>query len=203
MTNQRVFPDWEELYRNDDVERLPWYCAPLDPDLETALERQGIRTGRVLDLGTGPGTQAMALAERGFVVTASDVSAAAIDYATRKASTRGVGVRFVQDDIRATQLTGPFDVVFDRGCFHVLGPARRQAYVQTMHRLLAPSGWLFLKTFSHQQFGDFGPYRFAPDEIHRLFDDSAGFRVLDVVDTVFQGQLDPFPKALFATIRRT
>jgi 2-polyprenyl-3-methyl-5-hydroxy-6-metoxy-1,4-benzoquinol methylase len=202
MTQERMFPDWEELYRNDGVEQLPWYCAPLDPDLETALERHGIRQARVLDQGTGPGTQAMALAERGFLVTGSDVSAAAVEYAARKAAARGVRVTFVQDDIRTTRLAGPFDVVFDRGCFHVLKPARRPAYVETMRRLLAPSGWLFLKTFSHQQFGEFGPYRFAPDEIRQLFDDAAGFRVLDVVDTVFQGQLDPYPKALFASIQR-
>ena len=202
MIQERVFPDWEELYRNDGVERLPWYSAPLDPDLEGALEQHGIRTGRVLDPGTGPGTQAMALAERGFAVTASDVSSAAVEYARRKAAARGVAVRFVRDDVLATRLTGPFDVVFDRGCFHVLKAAQRPVYVETMHRLLAPSGWLFLKTFSHQQFGDFGPYRFAPDEIHRLFDSTAGFRVVDIVDTVFQGQLDPFPKALFSTIRR-
>jgi 2-polyprenyl-3-methyl-5-hydroxy-6-metoxy-1,4-benzoquinol methylase len=201
MTQERIFPDWEDLYRNDRVERLPWYCAPLDPDLAAALQRQGIRAGRVLDQGTGPGTQAVALAERGFAVTASDVSSAAIEYANRKASARRVSVSFVQDDILATRLTGPFDVVFDRGCFHVIKPAQRTAYIETMHRLLAPSGWLFLKTFSHRQFGDFGPYRFAPDEIRGLFD-GAGFRVVDIVDTVFQGQLDPYPKALFSTIRR-
>jgi 2-polyprenyl-3-methyl-5-hydroxy-6-metoxy-1,4-benzoquinol methylase len=136
------------------------------------------------------------------LVTASDVSAAAIAYANRKAGSRGAGVSFVQDDILATRLTGPFDVVFDRGCFHVLQPNQRPAYVETMHRLLAPSGWLFLKTFSHRQFGNFGPYRFAPDEIRQLFDGAASFRVADIVDTVFQGQMDPYPKALFSTIRR-
>jgi 2-polyprenyl-3-methyl-5-hydroxy-6-metoxy-1,4-benzoquinol methylase len=202
MSQEHIFPDWEELYRNDDVERLPWFSAPLDHDLDAALERHGIRAGRVLDPGTGPGTQAMALAERGFAVTASDVSSAAIEYASRKADARGVGVTFVQDDILATRLAGPFDVVFDRGCFHVLKPAQRPLYVETMHRLLAPSGWLFLKTFSHRQFGNFGPYRFTPDEIRQLFDEAAGFRVLDVVDTVFHGQMDPYPKALFATIQR-
>jgi SAM-dependent methyltransferase len=205
MIQERMFPDWEELYRKDDVEQLPWYSAALDPDLESALERHSIHSGRVLDPGTGPGTQALALAERGFVVTASDVSAAAIAYAKRKAGPRpggAAGVSFVQDDILATRLTGPFDVVFDRGCFHVLQPAQRPAYVETMHRLLAPSGWLFLKTFSHRQFGSFGPYRFAPDEIRQLFDGVGGFRVVDIVDTVFQGQMDPYPKALFSTIVR-
>jgi 2-polyprenyl-3-methyl-5-hydroxy-6-metoxy-1,4-benzoquinol methylase len=202
MIQDRIFPDWEELYRKDDVERLPWYTAALDADLESALERHGIRAGRVLDPGTGPGTQALALAERGFVVTASDVSSAAIAYANRKAGPRGASVTFVQDDILATRLTGPFDMVFDRGCFHVLKPAQRPAYVETMHRLLAPSAWLFLKTFSHRQFGNFGPYRFTPEEIRRLFDGVGGFRVVDIVDTVFQGQMDPCPKALFSTILR-
>ena len=66
-------------------------------------------------------------------MTASDVSpvAVAYAYAARTAGERGVEVTFVQDDVLATHLTGPFDAVFDRGCFHVL--------VETMHRLLAPS----------------------------------------------------------------
>jgi 2-polyprenyl-3-methyl-5-hydroxy-6-metoxy-1,4-benzoquinol methylase len=201
MTDPRNFPDWEELYRSDAVEKLPWYSLVLDPDLDAALTRHGIRSGRVLDMGTGPGTQAIALAERGFAVTATDVSAAAIAYGARKAKARRVDVTFVQDDVLSTQLAGPFDIVLDRGCFHVLAPDQRPAYVDTMHRLLAPSGWLFLKTFSHQQPGEQGPYRFAPDAIRALFD-GAGFRVVEVVDTVFQGQLDPFPRALFSTIRR-
>jgi 2-polyprenyl-3-methyl-5-hydroxy-6-metoxy-1,4-benzoquinol methylase len=200
MADARAFPDWEQLYRTDAVERLPWYSLALDPDLETALTRHAIRGGRVLDQGTGPGTQAIALAERGFAVTATDVSAAAIEYASRKAKARRVDVTFVQDDVLDTHLAGPFDVIFDRGCFHVVAPRQRPSYVETMRRLLAPSGWLFLKTFSHQQVGDFGPYRFAPDAIQRLFE-SAGFQVVEILDTVFQGQMDPFPKALFSAIR--
>jgi 2-polyprenyl-3-methyl-5-hydroxy-6-metoxy-1,4-benzoquinol methylase len=201
MADAHAVPDWEGLYRSDAVERLPWYSLALDPDLEAALTRHAIRAGRVLDQGTGPGTQAIALAERGFQVTATDVSSAAIEYATRKAQARRVDVTFVQDDVLATALSGPFDVVFDRGCFHIVAPAKRPAYVETIHRLLAPSGWLFLKTFSHQQPGDIGPYRFAPDAIRRLFDGS-GFEVVEILDTVFQGQLNPFPRALFSAIRR-
>ena len=196
------FPDWEALYRNGGVEQLPWYSPTLDPDLDAALARYGIRSGRVLDQGTGPGTQAIALAKLGFTVTATDVSLAAIAYASRKAQTELAQPAFVQDDILATRLTGPFDVVFDRGCFHILSPEQRPAYVQTMHRLLGPSGWLFLKTFSHLQPGDIGPYRFSPDQIRALFTETTGFDVRETLDTVFQGQLDPFPRALFSAIRR-
>ena len=67
--------------------------------------------------------------------------------------------------------------------------------------LLAPGGWLFLKTFSHQQPGDQGPYRFAPDEVLRIFGGAGRFQVMEVVDTVYQGQRDPWPKALLAIAR--
>ena len=196
------FPNWEELYRSDTVEALPWYWPFLDPDLESALARYAISGGSALDQGTGPGTQAVALAERGFTVTATDVSAAALAYAARKAQARGVAVTFIEDDVLATRLTQTFDLIFDRGCFHVIGPNERPSYVESMHRLLAPSGWLFLKTFSHLQPGPDVPHRFAPNDIRQLFDDQRRFAVVEILPTVYQGQLDPFPKALFAAIRR-
>jgi len=196
------FPNWEELYRSDTLEALPWYWPAIDPDLEKALARQGIVSGRALDQGTGPGTQAIALAERGFTVTATDVSPAALAYAARKAKARGVEVTFVEDDVLATRLTETFDLVFDRGCFHVIAPEKRAGYVESMHRVLAPSGWLFLKTFSHLQPGSEGPHRFTPDDIRALFGDSRRFAIAEIFETVYQGQLDPYPKALFSTIRR-
>ncbi len=67
----RNLPDWETLYRDQPVETMPWFHAGLDPDLDRALKERKITRGAVLDLGTGPGTQAIALAERGFAVTAA------------------------------------------------------------------------------------------------------------------------------------
>lgn len=201
MTQPRGFPGWDELYRDGGIEELPWYWPSIDPDLAEALERRGVVSGRALDLGSGPGTQAIALAERGFVVTAADLSAAALAYAARKAEARGVYVTFVEDDILATKLTGPFDVIFDRGCFHVLAPERRADYARAVCHLLAPGGWFFLKTFSHLQPGMQGPHRFAPGDIRGCFD-AHGLAVVDIRETVYQGQNDPHPKALFSTIRR-
>jgi 2-polyprenyl-3-methyl-5-hydroxy-6-metoxy-1,4-benzoquinol methylase len=188
------------LYKQDVIEKLPWYWPALDPDLDAALARHGLTSGHVLDQGTGPGTQAIALSERGFEVTASDVSAAAIAYAAQRAKERGVKVSFVQDDVLACRLTGPFDAIFDRGCFHVLAPEQRAGYVETVHRLLAPSRWLFVKTFSHHQPGEQGPHRFAPEDLRGIF--GGTFEVVEILDTVYQGQLDTYPKALFATLRR-
>ncbi len=203
MTNPRGFPSWEELYQRDVIEQLPWYWPALDADLDAALARHGVASGRMLDIGTGPGTQAIALAERGFTVTGADVSAAAVAYATRKAAEKGVRVTFVQDDVLASRLSGPFDADFDRGCFHVLAPEQRARYVETVHRLLAPSGWLFLKTFSHLQPGDQGPHRFTPADLRAPFEHGPHrFEVVGIHDTIFEGQLEPRPQALFAAMRR-
>src|ERR671921_1665967 len=76
--NKRAFPDWETLYKNQKVESMPWYNENLDADLEEELERRKIIQGKILDLGTGPGTQAIKLHERGLSVTATDLSETAI-----------------------------------------------------------------------------------------------------------------------------
>ena len=70
---------WEELYSSKDAESMPWFYDKLDPDLEKALVDLGIKEGRFLDVGTGPGTQAIALAKMGFHVTGTDISETAIE----------------------------------------------------------------------------------------------------------------------------
>src|SRR5262249_22469902 len=146
-------PGWEERYQQQAVETMPWFYPELDDDLRQALDQLGLRTGHALDLGTGPGTQAMQLARRGFDVTATDISEAAIHLARQKAEAQGLSITWQQDDILTTRLTGPFDLIFDRGCFHVLPAERRPDYVATIAGLLKPGAFFFLKCFSHLQPG--------------------------------------------------
>ena len=199
-TPQKQFPDWETLYREQPGERLPWYYAELDPDLAAALREHGLAGGRLLDLGTGPGTQAIALAARGFDATGSDLSATAVARATELALARGVRVTFVQDDVLASRLTGSFAAVFDRGCFHVIDPASRPVYVASVAAWLAPGSLLFLKTFSALQPGTAGPHRFTADQLRDIF--AASFELLTADETIYQGTLDPPPRALFSVLRR-
>jgi 2-polyprenyl-3-methyl-5-hydroxy-6-metoxy-1,4-benzoquinol methylase len=197
---QPAFPDWDAVYQQRAIESMPWFYPELDDDLRQALDALGVREGRALDLGTGPGTQAMQLARRGFDVTATDISAAAIRLAREKAEAHGLAVTWMQDDILSTQLTGLFNLIFDRGCFHVLPPERRQEYVSAITGLLKPGAYLFLKCFSQLQPGTQGPHRFTPEQIRELF--GSRLHVRSVEETVYQGTLDPLPRALFCTMRR-
>ncbi|NWF58398.1 MAG: class I SAM-dependent methyltransferase [Fischerella sp.] len=200
MNQQREFPDWNNLYQERQVETMPWYNPNLDVDLEQALIKLNILTGTILDLGTGPGTQAIALAKRGFQVTATDISQAAVSQAESKAKEQGLDICFRQDDIFNTHLNQEFDCVFDRGCFHVFHPDLRQDYVRVVHGLIKPKGYLFLKCFSHLETREGGPYRFTPEEITEIFGDR--FNVISIHETVYQGTLDPLPRALFSILEK-
>lgn len=192
---------WEQVYENQAVEGLPWYYPGLDPDFTAALERYGIDGGDILDLCTGPGTQAMALAERGFRVTAMDIAGSAVEKACVKAREDGLDIVFHQDDILVSHLDRTFDLVFDRGCFHIFPRDKRRDYVPAVTRLIKPGGYLMLKCFSHLETRPEGPYRIAPAEIEELF--SAGFEILALQHTTFSGQnLKSPPKALFSVMRK-
>ncbi len=191
--------EWEKFYFDTDTEKMPWYYPELDPDLEAALSKMKIRSGRALDIGTGPGTQAMALAGLGFEVTATDISAEAIRLCRDKARIKGLSVRFYVDDILHSKVTPDFDVIFDRGCFHALPPLERESYREIIHSLIAPKGVFFLKCFNIKETMEGGPYRFSPAEIKKIF--SPRFNILSIDETVYQGTLTPLPKALFVIMK--
>jgi cyclopropane fatty-acyl-phospholipid synthase-like methyltransferase len=200
MNQPREFPNWEQLYQEKPVESMPWFNPDLDPDLNQALTQLNVNNGSVLDLGTGPGTQAMALAERGFTVTATDLSATAIQKAQTIAQEKGLDISWKQDDILSSTLNQEFDLVFDRGCFHVFSPERRPDYVRVVHHLITSQGYLLLKCFSHLEQREEGPYRFKPEDIKDIF--RPQFNVLSVKETVYHGTLSPLPRALFCILQK-
>lgn len=180
------------------MEEMPWYCRELDFNLAEELKQRGFSGGAFLDIGTGPGTQAVALAQMGFTVTATDISEAAI----RLAQKLNAPITFVRDDIVHTTLRGPFNFIFDRGCFHVLDDHERPGYLRNVTALLADGGMLFLKCFSlrEQNIVD-GPYRFTPEEIRCIFEPK--FQIELIVDSEFRGTLTPNPRALFAVMKKS
>jgi SAM-dependent methyltransferase len=197
-------PNWRTLYDKMPVESMPWFNPKLDPDLARTLSARGIKHGNFLDLGAGPGTQAIELARLGFDVTGTDISPKAVTQAKERAAE--TKARFVVDDILATSLNEKFDLIFDRGCFHVFESKDHAAYLKSLGRLLAPGGTFFLKCFSAAEPGTTGPKRYTREDLGRIF--GGQFDLLSVEDTVYYGNvggsspLDHEPRSLFAVMRR-
>ena len=205
--SRRGFPDWEMLYKSQRVETMPWYNENFDSDLEKGLDERKIINNnnnkddadkKFLDLGTGPAIQAIWLAKKDFKVIGSDLSEAAIKRA-RKIYANYKNVNFIVDDILHSNLkSNEFDYIFDRGCFHVLPPADTKKYIGKIKQILKDNGILFLKCFSDKEPRHEGPYRFSPDNIRQLFSES--FQIDSIKETIYQGTLDLFPKALFVVM---
>src|SRR3989475_12818437 len=138
------FPNWDILYRQN-VKILPWYSEKLDADLENEIKQMKITKGRFLDLGTGPGTQAIQLANMDFVVNGTDLSENAIQKARKLDGT----INCMVDDILDSKLEkNSFDYILDRGCFHVLPNDKWNQYCEKIHDIHDENGLFFLKWFS-------------------------------------------------------
>ena len=87
------------------------------PETEIVVERAlaaiaGLAAPRVIDVGTGSGAIALAIADEhpGSLVTASDVSGKALALARENAERLGLAVRFAETSLLAGEC-GPFDLV--------------------------------------------------------------------------------------------
>jgi ubiquinone/menaquinone biosynthesis C-methylase UbiE len=196
----RKLPTWDDYYKNEKIEKMPWYNEKLDFDLEDELNARQLNNGIFLDLGTGPGTQAIELAKKGFVVIGSDIAETVIKRNKSMYENKYQNIRFVVDNILESDFKDNyFDYIFDRGCFHVFSEEDRPKYYNQIKRILKQKGILFLKCFSIDEPMKDGPYRFSHNDIHNIF--SKNFQINKIKKTVYQGTLDPLPKALFSVMK--
>ncbi len=171
-TNRRdivPYGSWEQFYLRWPIEEQPWYMEGLDCDLRSWFAGPAKRALKILDVGTGVGTQAIALAQMGHEVVGTDLSETAINAAKERAETAGVACDFIVDDILSTVLTERFDLVFDRGLFHCLHPDERPVYCQAVRRLLTDEGSLIIRCISDDEPDGWGPYRISEDVVRHEF----------------------------------
>lgn len=197
---KKDFLDWDTYYKENKIEDMPWYEKNLDHDLEHKITSKNLNKGKFLDLGTGPGTQAVQLAKRNFNVTATDISPNAIKNA-KKLSNK---INFLVDDILNSQLSdNEFDFVLDRGIFHIFDISQRPQYVNQIKRILDDNGILFLKCMSVDEKNipdNDMPHKLSKQEIVDSFSDD--FDIESIEHSVFHGALEIKLKALFAVLKK-
>ena len=162
--------NWEDYYQKTPTQNLPWNAGGPDPDLVRLVKAGQIPQGQALDIGTGPGHDAVFLIEQGFNVIAIDISPTAVRLAREHASNNGLFGFFQVGDVRHIPVEDRFiDFANDRGCFHTLSPDDRPKAVEEIARVLRAKGVFFLRVFSDKQPPGPGPYRFTQVELENLF----------------------------------
>jgi SAM-dependent methyltransferase len=138
---------WDGFYADRD-RPVPFFVAKPDENLVSYLDRGLVQPGHALDLGCGAGRNAVHLAKAGFTVDAVDLSPTVVAWAAERVGEAGVDVRLRAGDAFTLDLDGPYDLVYDSGCFHHLAPHRRVSYLAFLDRYLAPGGHLALTCFA-------------------------------------------------------
>ena len=124
---------WNQLYVGEEPD-----SGTGTEELFLAVARE-FEPGRALDLGCGPGTLSLALAETGWQVTGVDFADAAINLARTAAAGRRLDVTFLVADIAHWSPPEPFDFVVSAYAMPPRG-AQRDAALATAIHALAPGG---------------------------------------------------------------
>ncbi len=162
---------WDTRYQTGDT---PWETGHPSTELQRVVAEDEIAPCPALELGCGTGRNAVWLAQRGFDVTALDISPLAVERARQRAATAGVNVRFLLADVLADpDVGGPFGFFFDRGCYHVVRQLDLAAYLRLLERALRP-GATGLVLAGNARLPRTGPPPVSEDELRtelgRLFE---------------------------------
>ncbi|MGV0838506.1 class I SAM-dependent methyltransferase [Mycolicibacterium thermoresistibile] len=137
MTMSEAQRHWENRYQEKDQMwsgrvnlRLSEVAGQLSP-------------GRALDLGCGEGADAAWLAERGWQVTAVDISQTALNRAAGEASARGLSIDFQRHELPDTFPDGQFELVSAQ-FFHSEVELDRVHTLQRGAEAVAPGGVLLI-----------------------------------------------------------
>ncbi|NOZ07366.1 MAG: class I SAM-dependent methyltransferase [FCB group bacterium] len=190
----------DERYRTGD---LPWDTGKPNSHLLQFFSEEKITSGHVLDIGTGTGTNAIWLAKLGFTVEGLDLSPVAIEMAREKAAKASATVNFISGDFLRYEHKGqPFDVVFDRGCFHTFDtPAERNQFAEKVHELLAQNGlWFSIIGSTDGPPRTTGPPRLSVREIAEAIEPKFEIRYIKAIQ--FEIVTTPFPLGWLCLARK-
>jgi 2-polyprenyl-3-methyl-5-hydroxy-6-metoxy-1,4-benzoquinol methylase len=191
---------WDGRYKEGN---LPWNTEKPSTELVKFLESGRIRSGTAVDLGCGFGTNAIYLARQGFTVTGADLSPTAIEGARERAERAGVKADFRVADLTADpDLGGPYDLLFDRGVYHILRNVDLAAYLRALEKASRPGSLYLCLTGNAKEEREFGPPRVSEEEIRGEL--GGLFQVLDLHEFRFDAspQVEDRPLGWSALMER-
>ncbi len=144
MSSKEDINCFESMYRSGHT---PWDTGRPDKNLKEYLASLVSPGAKVLEIGCGTGDNAIFMARTGLKVTATEIVPMALQKAVEKAKKKSVNVNFLLRDIMEKDISGrPFDMAFDRGCFHHFDSLqKRRKFAQRISYHLREEGsWLSL-----------------------------------------------------------
>ncbi|NBX77712.1 MAG: class I SAM-dependent methyltransferase, partial [Proteobacteria bacterium] len=127
------------------------------PQPAVSIWKKSLRSGSLLDVGCGSGTNALFLANSGFCVTGIDVSMVAIQLARQRAQLASQDIQFQLMAASHIELIGRvFDSVVESAVYHMLKVQERKIYNRALSKVLRAGGRLLSISLRphHERFDD-------------------------------------------------
>lgn len=157
---------WNNFY-SDRKKGVPFFTNSPDENLVGYFENNVFKPGKVLELGSGPGRNAIYFAQKGCTIDAVDLSQETLKWAEERANDRNVSINFINQNIFDLNIEeGTYDIVYDSGCFHHIAPHRRMNYIDLVKRALKPNGFFAITCFVEG--GELGGAEISDWEVYRL-----------------------------------
>jgi ubiquinone/menaquinone biosynthesis C-methylase UbiE len=147
---------WENAYKTGEYKH--WEFNYPSPELISLLAANILRrNARVLDVGSGGGTDAIFKGQCGFNVTGIDISVAALKIAEKRGKKIHVAVNWLRGDVLDLPISdGTIDFITDRGLLHLIDDNDRAKYASEFFRVLKKDGQARIrgksKETAHEQF---------------------------------------------------
>ncbi len=182
----KMMNGWDSTYRRT---RMPgWDVGRPAGELKRLIESGAVKSGRALVIGCGTGTNAVYLAQKGFKVVGVEVAPTALTLAKQRADKAKVKVTWLVADALAIPDIGPFDLVFDRGCYHHVQKYNGQGFAKSVYRLTRENSLFLLLAGNANEARHYGPPRVKQTKIVGDFSDY--FAIQDMHEMRFEGR-DP------------
>ncbi|UII54180.1 class I SAM-dependent methyltransferase [Cytobacillus spongiae] len=139
---------WDDFYL-DRTKEVPFF-KNMNPDENlVAYFENDFSPKKVLELGCGPGRNAIYMAKHGCQVDALDISENAINWAKERAYEQNVHIQFhCQSMFDFVFEPQSYDFIYDCGLFHHLPPHRRLTYIAFLKKALQKDGYFGLVCFN-------------------------------------------------------
>lgn len=152
MSNIRT--NYEKWYESDE---FYWGTDPADFCDELIALCPPSKEKKVLDIGCGEGKDAVYMAQKGYSVSAFDLTENGIKKTLRLAKEKGVEINAYVDDINTFETEEKFDIVYSTGTIQYLFEKNKKEFFEKIERITKKGGFVFFNVFVDKPFLELPP----------------------------------------------
>lgn len=149
---------------------------------------------KVLDIGCGEGKDAVYMAEKGYDVSAFDLTENGIRKTIALAQTKGVKINAYVDDINTFDISEQYDIIYSTGTVQYLFDENKEDFFKKLEKITKSDGIVFINVFVEKPFLELPPdwdmeeKMWKSGELFTYFADWKFERIDEVIFEDFSGE---------------